>query len=72
MARKTSGLCPRCGAPWSTKRGTDGLYPALSRRDNATNICPECGVKEALEDAGITRPYSGPVYWKARREEKAR
>ena len=26
------------------------MRPALSRRDNETNICSECGTKEALED----------------------
>lgn len=25
-------------------------YPALSRRDNKTDICSDCGMKEALED----------------------
>lgn len=24
-------------------------YPAISRKDNKTKICSECGVKEALE-----------------------
>ena len=27
--------------------------PALSRQDNRTEICPACGIREALEDAGI-------------------
>lgn len=35
--------CPRCGQRYSG-------YPALSRRDNKTEICPQCGVDEALED----------------------
>ena len=25
-------------------------YPALSRRDNKTEICPQCGTDEAMED----------------------
>lgn len=25
-------------------------YPAISRKDNKTPICPKCGQKEALED----------------------
>lgn len=25
-------------------------YPALSRKDNKTKICTECGIREALED----------------------
>ena len=35
--------CPRCG-----KMTTD--YPALSRRDNKTEICSQCGTEEALYD----------------------
>ena len=34
--------CPKC-----CKEFTE--YPALSRVDNETEICPECGVREALE-----------------------
>ena len=39
-------VCPRCGKPYSG-------YPALSRRNNTTEICPDCGTREALEDMGI-------------------
>ena len=35
--------CPKCG------KETDKLL-ALSRRDNKTMICNDCGVQEALED----------------------
>ena len=28
-------------------------YPALSRVDNRTEICPDCGIREAIEDAGL-------------------
>jgi hypothetical protein len=62
--KKLAGLCPRCGAPWSKKHDGEGQYPALSRRDNKTDICSECGVKEAFEDAGMAPPYGGPAYWK--------
>ena len=34
--------CPKCG-----KEFTD--HPAISREDNETEICPECGVEEAVE-----------------------
>ena len=34
--------CPKCGKEYTE-------YPALSRVDNKTEICPECGTKEALE-----------------------
>lgn len=36
-------MCPRCHQPI-------GEYPALSRRDNTTEICSQCGTLEALED----------------------
>lgn len=35
--------CPKCKGPL-------GDYPALSRRDNKTEICSECGMLEAFED----------------------
>lgn len=41
-----SALCPRCGQSY---RG----IPALSRTDNKTQICPDCGTREALESIGI-------------------
>jgi predicted RNA-binding Zn-ribbon protein involved in translation (DUF1610 family) len=36
-------VCPKCGM-------TSTEYPALSRRDNKTNICSPCGQIEAYED----------------------
>lgn len=38
--------CPRCGKQY---RGA----PALSRVDNKTLICPDCGTREALESIGV-------------------
>ena len=32
--------CPRCGAQY-------GGYPALSRKYPNTQICPDCGTREA-------------------------
>ena len=40
-------VCPRCG------RTYHGL-PALSREDNKTLICPDCGVREALATLGVS------------------
>ena len=34
--------CPKCGKYYIG-------YPALSRKDNKTNICPKCGVAEAID-----------------------
>lgn len=39
-----TNTCPKCG---HTYQG----YPALSRVDNRTEICPDCGIREALENA---------------------
>ena len=39
-------ICPRCGR---TYRG----HPAVSRADNKTLICPDCGTREALESMGL-------------------
>jgi len=36
-------VCPVCGETYTG-------YPAISRRDNLTEICPDCGTREALED----------------------
>ena len=42
-----SAVCPLCG---KTYRGV----PAVSRTDNKTLICPDCGTREALESIGIS------------------
>lgn len=47
--------CPRCGKVFND-------YPALSRRDNKTEICPDCGTAEAFEDF-LGRKYEGEPYW---------
>lgn len=39
-------ICPKCGKQY------DG-HPALSRVDNETLICPDCGTREALATLGI-------------------
>ena len=38
--------CPACGSVYQD-------HPAISRRDNHTEICPQCGLREALEDFGM-------------------
>lgn len=38
--------CPRCGKSYAAP-------PALSRTDNETLICPDCGTREALESIGV-------------------
>ena len=49
---ETPKKCPKCGN-WFLN------YPALSRRDNSTYICPDCGVKEAMEDYMSSRKKEG-------------
>lgn len=34
-------MCPLCGRSYTEP-------PALSRKDNTTDICPDCGMLEAL------------------------
>jgi len=38
-------ICPKCGKEYTG-------VPALSRLDNTTLVCPECGTREALESIG--------------------
>ena len=38
--------CPRCGEVYSR-------HGAVSRADNLTVICPDCGTREALESIGV-------------------
>ena len=38
--------CPRCGGVYSG-------HGAVSRADNLTIICPDCGTREALESIGV-------------------
>ncbi len=39
--------CPLCGGSYAEP-------PALSRTDNETLICPDCGVRQALDSIGIS------------------
>lgn len=39
-------ICPLCGKHYSEP-------PALSRIDNKTLICPECGTRQALASLGV-------------------
>ncbi len=41
-AFKIYPVCPNCGHEYEE-------HPAISRKDNKTKICSNCGVKEALE-----------------------
>lgn len=41
-------ICPFCGIAYSE-------HPAISRTDNRTLICPDCGTREALASIGVNR-----------------
>lgn len=41
-------VCPLCGNTYAD-------HPALSRSDNETLICPDCGTRQALESIGISQ-----------------
>lgn len=43
---KVKHVCPRCGKAYVG-------YPAISRKDNKSSICPDCGTREALESIGV-------------------
>ena len=46
--------CPICGCEY-----TDA--PAISRTDGVTEICPECGIRQALESIGVRREEWDPI-----------
>lgn len=39
-------VCPRCGKAYHGP-------PALSRENNETLICPDCGTRQALQSIGV-------------------
>ena len=44
---RRTGTCPRCGREYTG-------HPAISRVDNETLICPDCGTRQALDSIGIS------------------
>ena len=51
-------VCPRCDSTMTE-------FPALSRKDNKTDICSDCGTAEAMEDY-THQPYDGKIYWEVK------
>lgn len=41
-----TSVCPRCGQTYHGRS-------AVSRADNITLLCPDCGIREALESIGV-------------------
>lgn len=48
MGKISKYICPRCGKVYHD-------LPALSRKDNQTLICPDCGTREALESINVKK-----------------
>ncbi len=44
-------VCPLCGKSY-------GEPPAISRTDNETPICPDCGTRQALSSIGVSEEDS--------------
>ncbi len=44
---KTIRICPVCKAEYCG-------VPAISRTDNATGICPDCGTRQSLESLNVS------------------
>lgn len=44
---RTIRVCPLCGLSYTEP-------PALSRTDNETPICPDCGTRQALDSIGVS------------------
>ena len=49
--KSTNGYCT--WSAWDNEWRTYYNRPAISREDNSTLICPDCGTREALESIGI-------------------
>jgi rubrerythrin len=53
---KVTEPCPICGRTYNQ-------HPALSRIDNKTYICPDCGTYEAFVDAGLIQADANYVQY---------
>jgi len=64
MKTKTKRLkkCPRCNS--LMPEGSVGFGISISRRDNKTPICSNCGTDEALIDAGFVEPNEKEISFK--------
>jgi ribosome-binding protein aMBF1 (putative translation factor) len=55
--------CPICGKEYEDR-------PAISRKDNKTEICPDCGTLEALESIGASDEMKDEVLKKIHEARK--
>ena len=62
MIQITEHQCPRCGHQMPHDDMPPGAYPgALSRHDNRTYICSECGADEAMRQFMGRSKGEGPL-----------
>ena len=54
--------CPICGKEYTE-------HPALSRTDGKTLICPDCGVREALDSIDISKDEQEIIHGAGRSED---
>ena len=62
-AVRKADICPLCGR---TYHGA----PALSREDNETPICPDCGTRQALRSIGVEPSEQEQIIETIRRHAK--
>ena len=55
--------CPLCGRVYAE-------HPAISRTDNRTPICPDCGIRQALSSIGIADDEQETILKIIRRDEQ--
>ena len=60
---KIERTCPKCGRIYKG-------HPAVSRADNTTLICPDCGTREALESIGVGKEEQDHILRKIHGEEE--
>lgn len=58
-------ICPKCGAVYYER-------PAISRQDNETAICPDCGTREALMTLGICKKEQDQIIQAIHRSQSER
>ena len=56
MTERKEWKCPRCG-----RKVKD--YPAISRRDDKTEICSACGTDEAMFDFTVSKEIENEKKW---------
>ena len=64
MTKSSERICPLCKKPYVEP-------PALSRADNRTEICPDCGIREALSAFGMKTAEQESVVKAIREQDKS-